>query len=80
MKCAALLFFSGLFLLYSAVVVPFQICMWDYSDPCNVFPTLRLDIVVDSFFLVIVFHEMGRQHSTGDYRLVHAKFLQVSRS
>ena len=46
-----MLFVSGLLLLYSAVVVPFQICMWDYSDPCNTFPTLHLDIAVDTFFL-----------------------------
>lgn len=43
---------SGLLLLYSAVVVPFQICIWDYSDPCNTFPTLLFDVVVDTFFLV----------------------------
>ena len=48
---AVMLFVSGLLLLYSAVVVPFQICMWDYSDPCNTFPTLHLDIAVDTFFL-----------------------------
>ena len=48
-----MLFLSGLLLLYSAAVVPFQICMWDYNDPCNTFPTLKLDIFVDTFFLVI---------------------------
>jgi hypothetical protein len=50
---AVMLFVSGLLLLYSAVIVPFQICMWDYSDPCNTFPTLNLDMCVDTFFLVI---------------------------
>jgi hypothetical protein len=55
-----LLFISGLFLLYSAVVVPFQICMWDYSDPCNLFPTLQLDLAVDTFFLVIFLAEKRR--------------------
>jgi hypothetical protein len=48
-----MLFVSAILLLYSAVVVPFQICMWDYSDPCNIFPTLQFDIFVDTFFLVL---------------------------
>ena len=26
--------------------------MWDYSDPCHTFPTLFLDLFVDSYFLV----------------------------
>jgi hypothetical protein len=43
---------SGISLLYTAVVVPAQIFLWDYSDPCNTFPTLFLDVAVDSFFLV----------------------------
>jgi hypothetical protein len=47
-----MIFISGILLLYSAVVVPFQICVWDYSDPCNMFPTLYFDIYVDMFFLV----------------------------
>ncbi len=47
-----MLFVSAILLLYSAVVVPFQICMWDYSDPCNVFPTLRFDMFIDVFFMV----------------------------
>ena len=29
-----------------------QILLWDYSDPCNKFPTLFFDLGVDSFFLV----------------------------
>jgi hypothetical protein len=49
---AVMLFVSAVLLLYSAVVVPFQICMWDYSDPCNIFPTLQFDMFVDTFFLV----------------------------
>jgi hypothetical protein len=32
--------------------VPFQICVWDYSDPCNLFPTLQFDMFVDVFFMV----------------------------
>ena len=47
-----MLFVSGILLLYSAIIVPFQICVWDYSDPCNTFPTLHFDIGVDTFFLV----------------------------
>lgn len=49
---AVMIFISGILLLYSAVIVPVQICMWDYNDPCNIFPTLYFDICVDSFFLV----------------------------
>ncbi len=47
-----MLFVSAILLLYSAAVVPFQICMWDYNDPCNVFPTLQFDMFVDVFFMV----------------------------
>ena len=46
-------FLSGTSLLYTAVAVPAQIFLWDYSESCNTFPTLYIDIVVDSFFLVI---------------------------
>jgi hypothetical protein len=46
------LLFSGLLLLYTAVVAPVQICMWNYEDPCNKFPTLYFDVFVDAFFLV----------------------------
>jgi hypothetical protein len=45
-------FFNGLFLLYTAIIVPVQICVWDYNDPCNKFPTLEFDLLVDTFFLV----------------------------
>jgi hypothetical protein len=51
-QCAAMLFISGVFLLYSSVVVPFQIFMWDYSDACHLFPTLLLDVGIDTFFMV----------------------------
>ena len=43
---------SGALLLYTALVVPIQILVWDYGDPCNKFPTLYFDMFVDSFFLV----------------------------
>jgi hypothetical protein len=49
---AVLLFTSGTLLFYTAMVVPVQIFMWDYSNPCNMFPTLYLDVGVDIFFLV----------------------------
>ncbi len=26
--------------------------LWDYSDPCNTFPTLFFDLAVDAFFMV----------------------------
>ncbi len=47
---------SGVFLLYTAVVAPIQLFLWNYDDPCNIFPTLYLDLVVDLFFLVDPLH------------------------
>ena len=29
-----------------------QMFLWDYSDPCQTFPTLPADLAVDSYFLV----------------------------
>ncbi len=50
---AALLFCSGALLLYTAIVAPVQIFLWDFNDEiCNPFPTLYLDLFVDVFFLV----------------------------
>jgi hypothetical protein len=49
---AAMLFFSGMLLLYTAIVVPAQIFLWDYTDLCSKFPTLYFDVLVDSFFMV----------------------------
>ncbi len=46
------MFWSGSSLLYTAVVVPAQIFLWDYTEPCNTFPTLIFDVAVDSFFMV----------------------------
>ena len=43
---------SGILLLYTALISPVQICMWNYDDPCKTFPTLRFDIFVDCFFMV----------------------------
>jgi hypothetical protein len=50
----AMLLTSGLLLLYTALVVPVQMLLWDYSNPCRMFPTLYLDILVDTFFLVVL--------------------------
>ena len=47
-----MLFVSGTLLFYTATVVPVQIFIWDYSDPCNMFPTLYFDVLVDLFFMV----------------------------
>ena len=47
-----MLFTNGGLLFYTAIIVPVQICLWNYDDPCNIFPTLPFDIVVDTFFLV----------------------------
>jgi hypothetical protein len=59
---------SGVLLLYTAIIVPVQICMWKYDDPCNAFPTLYFDVIVDSFFLVIcqILHS-ETNHSLQDY-------------
>jgi hypothetical protein len=49
---AGILFTSGLLLVYTALVVPIQMLLWDYSNQCIMFPTLYIDMMVDSFFLV----------------------------
>jgi hypothetical protein len=51
---AGMLFISGSLLFYTAMVVPVQIFMWDYSDPCTMFPTLYFDVLVDTFFMVSI--------------------------
>ena len=52
--CAGLLFVSGTLLLYTAIIAPVQIFLWEFNEAqCNVFPTLYFDLVVDIFFLVI---------------------------
>ena len=53
MLLAVFLFLSGTLLLYTAIISPAQIFLWDFKEEeCNVFPTLYFDIVVDLFFLV----------------------------
>jgi hypothetical protein len=49
-----MLFASGVMLLYTAVIAPIQILMWDTdtSDQCKIFPTLYFDAFVDLFFMV----------------------------
>jgi hypothetical protein len=49
---AGMLVTRTLALFYTAVIVPVQICMWNYEDPCNMFPTLAFDVIVDVFFMV----------------------------
>ncbi len=44
--------FNALFLVYTGVLAPLQICLWNYDDPCNKFPTLFFDVLIDCFFLV----------------------------
>jgi hypothetical protein len=51
-----MLFLSGALLMYTALIVPVQICLWAYDDPCDIFPTLQFDIIVDTFFLVPAQH------------------------
>ncbi len=43
---------SCLLLAYSAYAVPMQLSIWNNDDPCNPFPTLYIDLFVDSFFMV----------------------------
>jgi hypothetical protein len=51
---AVVLFLSGVLLLYTAIVSPAQIFVWEFKDEeCNVFPTLYFDIFVDIFFMVM---------------------------
>ena len=47
-----MLFMSGFLLFYTSAIVPVQLCLWNYDNPCNIFPTLFFDVFVDSFFLV----------------------------
>jgi hypothetical protein len=51
--CAGMLVLSAIFLFYTAVIVPIQICLWSYDDPCTMFPTLFFDVLVDVFFMVL---------------------------
>ena len=53
---AAIVFLSGTLLLYTAVVAPAQIFIWDNEEAeCQTFPTLYFDVFVDSFFIVSLF-------------------------
>uniref|UniRef100_A0A7S0M770 Ion transport domain-containing protein n=1 Tax=Cryptomonas curvata TaxID=233186 RepID=A0A7S0M770_9CRYP len=60
---------SGLFLIYTSAVVPVQLFMWNYDDPCNKFPTLFFDVAVDSFFLleVLLQFAVGTLDEDGGY-------------
>jgi hypothetical protein len=50
---AAILFISGVLLLYTVIMAPVQIFVWEFDeDECNVFPTMYFDICVDIFFMV----------------------------
>jgi hypothetical protein len=51
---AGINFASGCLLIYTAMVAPVQLCLWDYDNPCNKFPTLYFDVFVDIYFLVRV--------------------------
>lgn len=50
---AGFLFISGVLLLYTAIMAPVQIFLWEFDETkCNTFPTLYFDLGVDIFFLV----------------------------
>jgi hypothetical protein len=56
---AVMLFCNAIFLIYTAIISPAQIFLWDNEDDCNTFPTLFLDLCVDSFFMVIILSIFG---------------------
>jgi hypothetical protein len=43
---------NAFLLVYTTILAPVQICFWNYEDPCNKFPTLYFDVIVDAFFMV----------------------------
>ena len=47
---AGLLLISALLLIYTALVVPVQIFLWDYSDACNRFHNFFIDPWIEQFF------------------------------
>jgi hypothetical protein len=49
---AVMVLCNALFLAYTAIIAPVQICLWNYNDPCNSIATLYFDAIVDIFFLV----------------------------
>jgi hypothetical protein len=50
---AAMLVISGTLLLYTAIIAPAQIFLWEFKEEeCSIFPTLYFDIFVDLFFIV----------------------------
>ena len=53
MPIAGQLFISGMLLLYTALVAPVQVFVWELDEvDCIPVPTLYFDIAVDIFFLV----------------------------
>jgi hypothetical protein len=81
-----MLFISGTLLFYTAMVMPVQIFMWDYGDPCNKFPTLYFDVIVDSFFLVsllrhcIDFQQSMSMHAPDNKDINLYRLKRLSRS
>ena len=54
---AGILFISGTLLLYTVIMAPVQIFVWEFDEKeCNLFPTLYFDMLVDMFFLVKFTH------------------------
>jgi hypothetical protein len=68
-------------LVYTAIIVPVQLCIWTYDDPCIIFPTLPFDIAVDAFFLVEVLVQFfvgthnHEQEYIDDWRHVASAYL-----
>ena len=50
-------FLTSACLLYTAFITPFMIAYYWLDDPCTAVPTLPLDVVIDTFFIVdIIIH------------------------
>ena len=51
---------NAVLLVYSALVIPFQLSFWVEDDVCNPSPTLYCDVFVDTIFLVNMIEIMIR--------------------
>ena len=73
MLFAAVVVASGTFLLYTAVVAPVQIFLWEFDEAeCKNFPTLYFDLFVDTFFIVrlALYYVVLRKQRILDFKLI----------
>jgi len=82
LMAAAMVFLSGTFLFYTAVIAPAQIFLWESDETeCKFFPTLYFDLCVDTFFMI----EICLQFCTGildisetycdNFKVIGARYL-----